>query len=246
MIKSIIISILFLIPAFIVSGALILLLLEINYAPDPGREVGITLWGIWLLLVGYYFSRSRFVWGGAVLLVFAVAGLIVKNESSSTDNIEGNSKKVTTIIKEKVFGCGSYFLKITKEQFPFIAGMNLPEQYSIASYLGADVAVTEKAYYVSDATVELPLPREVNDKLANLLEETMYLPSDAACLGNRFVVYYGSGGNCTRCVTFLEFDVKEGAPANPRYISYSEYMKFRNDYKKTHTSEEAYTGSRNE
>ena len=82
MLKKIGIAIAFLVPATLGAVALIFILLAIDYGPDPGVEVGTTLWGTWALLCGYYFKSSRFKQGGIALLVLAVISLFMNLESA--------------------------------------------------------------------------------------------------------------------------------------------------------------------
>lgn len=76
-VKSVLISIVFLIPALIVGAVLALILIKVDYGPDPGAEIGLTLWGVWALLCGFYFKSNRFKLAGTVLLVFAITELTV-------------------------------------------------------------------------------------------------------------------------------------------------------------------------
>jgi len=74
--KKILIGLGFLIPAFLIAATLTLILVKIDYGPDPGLEIGLTLWGTWALLIGFYFKKSKFRTGGIVLLIFVVIGLV--------------------------------------------------------------------------------------------------------------------------------------------------------------------------
>ena len=76
-VKAILIGIAFLIPAALVATVLTLILVSIDYGPDPGTEIGTTLWGTWAMCCGYYFKSSRFYWAGVILLGFAVLSLIL-------------------------------------------------------------------------------------------------------------------------------------------------------------------------
>lgn len=76
-VKAIFMGIAFLIPAAIVAAILTLILASFDYGPDPGTEVGTTLWGTWALCCGYYFKSNRFYLASAALLGFAVLGLVL-------------------------------------------------------------------------------------------------------------------------------------------------------------------------
>lgn len=71
-VKTILMGTAFLIPAAIVAVILILILASFDYGPDPGTEVGTTLWGTWALCCGYYFKNNRFYLASVALLGFAV------------------------------------------------------------------------------------------------------------------------------------------------------------------------------
>jgi hypothetical protein len=74
--KKMLIVVAFLIPAFLVTAAITFMLAKADYGPDPGLEVGLILWGTWVLACGYYFKKSKFKIGGFVLLIFAIIGLV--------------------------------------------------------------------------------------------------------------------------------------------------------------------------
>ena len=74
--KKILIGLAFLIPAFFVTATITLILVKADYSSDPGLEVGLILWGTWLLSCGFYFKKTNFKTGGIVLLIFAVIGLV--------------------------------------------------------------------------------------------------------------------------------------------------------------------------
>ena len=75
--KKVLIAIGFLIPAILVAGVLVIILAKVDYGPDPGTEVGTTLWGTWALICGFYFKSNKFKLAGGVLLIFAIIGLVV-------------------------------------------------------------------------------------------------------------------------------------------------------------------------
>ncbi len=66
------IAILLLVPTFIIWFVLILILAAIDYKGKPDLAVGLTLWGVWLLISGIYFKSDRFRNVGIGLLVLAI------------------------------------------------------------------------------------------------------------------------------------------------------------------------------
>ncbi len=75
-VKTIFIGVGFLIPAAIVAALLTIFLVKIDYGPDPGLEIGLTLWGGWALLCGFYFKSKRFYYVGAGLLFVVFWGFL--------------------------------------------------------------------------------------------------------------------------------------------------------------------------
>jgi hypothetical protein len=68
-------SIALLIPAIVVTGGLLFILLGLDSGAGPGIEVGATLFGIWALSLGYYFKSLRSKQAGMALMGLAVIGL---------------------------------------------------------------------------------------------------------------------------------------------------------------------------
>lgn len=75
-VKAIAIGAAFFIPALVVAAAVMLLLVAIDYGPDPGLAVGLTIWGSWCLFCGLYFNKSRFRSASAVLFGVALFMLL--------------------------------------------------------------------------------------------------------------------------------------------------------------------------
>src|SRR5690606_37369603 len=75
-VKAIAIGAAFFIPALVVAAAVMLLLVAIDYGPDPGLAVGLTTWGAWCLFCGLYFKKSRFRSASAVLFGVALFMLL--------------------------------------------------------------------------------------------------------------------------------------------------------------------------
>jgi hypothetical protein len=84
-VRTVLLGVGFLVPAIIAALILILGLVAVDFGPDPGTEVGTTLWGTWALLCGFYFKSNRFKLAGFVLLLYALTGLIVKSNSDSSE-----------------------------------------------------------------------------------------------------------------------------------------------------------------
>ena len=76
--KAIGMGILFLVPGALAATLLTIILIATDYGPDPGTEVGTTLWGVWAICCWLYFKNSKFKWAGLVLLGFSLLGLLTK------------------------------------------------------------------------------------------------------------------------------------------------------------------------
>jgi hypothetical protein len=63
------------IPAFILFLIVIYGLAIIDNGPDPGREIGLFLWGTWAIFCGVYLKNNKFKIAGAFMLIFSFLGL---------------------------------------------------------------------------------------------------------------------------------------------------------------------------
>lgn len=82
------VSIALLVPATVIAGGLLYILLAIDYGPGPGVEVGAIFCGTWVLFYGYYFKFLRFKQVGTVLTVMAVASVYVNLGSLSEERYD--------------------------------------------------------------------------------------------------------------------------------------------------------------
>ena len=74
-VKSILMAVAFLMPAFLVGFLFIFLLIQIDYGPDPGRSVAMSMASAWLLISGFYFKSIMMKTGGFLLLGLMVINL---------------------------------------------------------------------------------------------------------------------------------------------------------------------------
>jgi hypothetical protein len=86
--KKIGVSIALLVPAIVVAGGLLYILLAIDYGPGPSIEVGAIFCGTWALFYGYYFKFLRFKQVGALLTVVGVASIYVNLGSLSEERYD--------------------------------------------------------------------------------------------------------------------------------------------------------------
>ena len=77
-VKAISMALLFLIPALLAAGLLLVFLLAIGYRGDAGIEIGALQLGIWTFCCWLYFKHNGFRWASLVLLSYSIIGLLVK------------------------------------------------------------------------------------------------------------------------------------------------------------------------
>jgi hypothetical protein len=71
------IAVLLFVPAFLITGVITVLLMQVEFTVAPDVEVGMVLWGLYFLLNGKYF-KNRLTVVGTVLLVVAAYFLVMK------------------------------------------------------------------------------------------------------------------------------------------------------------------------
>lgn len=78
-VKSVLIAVAFLIPAFVTSFLFVWVLAQIDYGPDPSREVAMTTAGTWALICGLYFKSKKAKIAGIFLLLLMGISLLSAN-----------------------------------------------------------------------------------------------------------------------------------------------------------------------
>ena len=134
-------------------------------------------------------------------------------------SFELDGKLVQTETKEQILECGDYQLKIVFEDFPIEYETKVPASLRIKGYYGPD---THRARSVKFSPGNQPIPdiNLVPELKSNLLPERTYLATKAKCTREKFVVFYWTGGNCSGCEAYVEYEVKERKPVNPKLVSY--------------------------
>lgn len=151
-----------------------------------------------LLLSGVFLSLIL----GVQAAEFKLDGVTV-HSSTSTQELE----------------CRDFSIQLIEEKFPIKYEMRIPKEFEIKGYYGGDIFVKREAYLMPEHK-KIPLPNELEGIKSTLLQKRTYLPYQALCKGNSFVVFYGSGGNCNGCEVFIEFEVIEQEVQNPRRIDF--------------------------
>ena len=139
--------------------------------------------------------------------------------ATSASSFEIDGKKVQTETKEQILECGDYQLTIVFDDFPFEYETKVPNSLRVNGYYGPDTHRTRSVKF-SPGDQLIPDVNLVPELKSKLLPERTYLATKAKCTREKFVIFYWSGGNCDGCEAYVEYEVRERKPVNPKLISY--------------------------
>ena len=134
-------------------------------------------------------------------------------------SFELDGKLVQTETKEQILECGDYQLKIIFDDFPLKYETKVPASLRLKGYYGPDTHRTRNVKF-SPGNQLIPDINLVPEFKSQLLRDRTYIATKAKCTGEKFVIFYWSGGNCSRCEAYVEYEVKERKPVNPKLVSY--------------------------
>ena len=144
--------------------------------------------------------------------------LLVATPTIAT-TFELDGKVVQTETKEQILECGDYQLKIVFDDFPFEYETKVPVSLRVKGYYGPDTHRTKDVKF-SPGNQLIPDVNFVPELKLKLLPERTYLATKAKCTREKFVIFYWSGGNCSGCEVYVEYEVKERKPINPKLVNY--------------------------
>lgn len=136
-----------------------------------------------------------------------------------------DEEMVKSAVSEKLLDCGNYQVIFRQDVFPFKYEKIIPQELKINEFYGSSAIVSMDAVVVPGNTT-LPNPHELPELNGFLLVDRTYLPSKGTCKDNKLIISYWSGGNCSGCQAFVEFEVIDNVLTNPRKVSYSYFNKF--------------------
>jgi hypothetical protein len=129
---------------------------------------------------------------------------------------------IKSSVSVKSIECGQYKIDLKKENFPFKHEMNVPQKFKIKGFHGSNSTIGKDAV-LQPAGVIVPRPNDLPKLKANYPADRTYLAGSAVCKGNKVIVAYWSGGNCSECEAFVSFEVLGSKLLNPTKVSYQQY-----------------------
>ena len=139
--------------------------------------------------------------------------------STNATTFELDGKLVQTETKEQILECGDYQIQIVFDDFPFEYETKVPVSLRVKGYYGPDTHRTRNVKFYPGNQL-IPDVNLVPKLKAKLLPDRTYLATKAKCTSEKFVIFYWSGGNCSGCEAYVEYEVKESKPVNPKLVNY--------------------------
>ena len=153
-----------------------------------------------------------------VLRLLSLVLLLFANTTNAI-SFELDGKVVQTEKKEQILVCGDYRLKIVFNDFPFEYEAEVPAALRVKGYYGPDNHRTRDVKFFP-GNQNIPDLNLVPELKSQLLPERTYLATKAKCTREKFVIFYWSGGKCRGCEAYVEYEVKDRKPVNPKLVSY--------------------------
>ncbi len=153
-------------------------------------------------------------------LIAALSTVVASSAYSASFSHKGET--ITSSTTVKTIDCGNYTIDLNHEAFSFDYENHIPSNFKIKGFYGSITTISKQAV-IQPTGIIIPSPNNLTELKDLYPKDRTYLAGSAVCSGNKIIVSYWSGGNCSQCEAFVAFDISGSKLLNPAKATYSHF-----------------------